>query len=142
MLMKKQAYLKNCITDRRIKYNYHEAKVSFIEAVLARGDRRLAPALLEAVNQGAYLDAWDEGFDFERWMRAFESAGVDPAHYTTRGFGLDEILPWDVIDCGVTKRFLLRERERAYKGETTPACSEHCSGCGASALGGKTKWCK
>ncbi len=142
MLMKKQSYLKSCITDRRIKYNYHEAKVSVIEAILARGDRRVGAALLHAVENGAYLDAWDEGFDFERWMRAFAETGVDPDFYTTRGFGLDEVLPWDVIDCGVTKQFLLRERAKAYKGETTPPCSEHCSGCGASALGGKTRWCK
>ena len=141
-LIKKQSYLRGCITDRRIKYNYHEAKVSFIEAVLTRGDRRLAPAIAAAVEAGAYLDAWEEGFSFDRWMRAFASAGVDPAYYTTRGFGLDEVLPWDVIDCGITKQFLKREREKAYKGETTPACSEHCSGCGASALGGKTRWCK
>jgi radical SAM family uncharacterized protein len=141
-LIKKQSYLRGCITDRRIKYNYHEAKVSFIEAVLARGDRRLAPAIAAAVEDGAYLDAWEEGFDFDRWMSAFEKTGVDPAYYTTRGFGLDEILPWDVIDCGITKSFLLREREKAYKEQTTPACSEHCSGCGASALGGKTRWCK
>ncbi len=141
-LMKKQSYLRSCITDRRIKYNYHEAKVSFIEAVLTRGDRRLAPAIAAVVEDGAYLDAWEEGFDFDRWMRAFEKAGIDPAYYTTRGFGIDEVLPWDVIDPGITKKFLLREREKAYEGETTPACSEHCSGCGAAALGGKTRWCK
>jgi radical SAM family uncharacterized protein len=141
-LMKKQSHLRGCITDRRIKYNYHEAKVSFIEAVLTRGDRRLAPVIASVVADGAYLDAWEEGFDFGRWMRALEKNGVDPAYYTTRGFGLDEILPWDVIDCGITKSFLLREREKAYKEQTTPACSEHCSGCGASALGGKTRWCK
>ena len=141
-LMKKQSHLRGCITDRRIKYNYHEAKVSFIEAVLTRGDRRLAPVIASVVEDGAYLDAWEEGFDFGRWMRALEKNGVDPAYYTTRGFGLDEILPWDVIDCGITKSFLLREREKAYKEQTTPACSEHCSGCGASALGGKTRWCK
>ena len=141
-LMKKQSHLRGCITDRRIKYNYHEAKVSFIEAVLTRGDRRLAPVIASVVEDGAYLDAWEEGFDFGRWMRALEKHGIDPAYYTTRGFGLDEILPWDVIDCGITKSFLLREREKAYKAQTTPACSEHCSGCGASALGGKTRWCK
>ena len=141
-LIKKQSHLRGCITDRRIKYNYHEAKVSFIEAVLTRGDRRLAPAIAAVVEDGAYLDAWEEGFDFERWMRAFEKTGVDPAYYTTRGFGLDEVLPWDVIDAGITKQFLLRERAKAYEGKTTPPCSEHCSGCGAAALGGKTRWCK
>ncbi len=141
-LLEKQEHLKECITDRRIKYNYHDAKLSFIEAVLARGDRRLAAAIYENVESGAYLDAWDEYFSYDAWMNSFEKAGVDPSFYTTRGFGLDEILPWDIIDCGVTKAFLLREREKAYKGETTPSCAEHCSGCGANKLGGKNRWCK
>jgi radical SAM superfamily enzyme YgiQ (UPF0313 family) len=141
-LLEKQEHLKECITDRRIKYNYHDAKLSFIEAVLARGDRRLAAAIYENVESGAYLDAWDEYFSYDAWMNSFEKAGVDPSFYTTRGFALDEILPWDIIDCGVTKAFLLREREKAYKGETTPSCAEHCSGCGANKLGGKNRWCK
>ncbi len=141
-LIKKQEHLKASITDKRIRYTYHDAKVSFIEAVLARGDRKLAKAIAYAVEDGAIFDAWDEYFDYERWMRAFDKAGVDPAFYTTRGFGLDEILPWDIIDAGVTKSFLLREREKAYLEKTTPACSEQCSACGANKLGGKTRWCK
>ena len=141
-LIKKQEHLKASITDKRIRYTYHDAKVSFVEAVLARGDRRLSKAIAYAVSDGANLDAWDEYFDYDRWMRAFEKAGVDPAFYTTRGFGLDEILPWDIIDAGVSKSFLLREREKAYLGKTTPACSEHCSACGANKLGGKNRWCK
>ena len=141
-LMEKQDHLRSCITDKRIRYTYHDAKVSFIEAVLARGDRRLAPAILAAVEDGALFDAWDEYFDYDRWMRAFESAGVDPAFYTTRGFGLDEILPWDMIDIGVTKAFLRRERDKAYEAKTTPSCAEQCSGCGANKLGGKNRWCK
>ncbi len=142
MLIKKQEHLKASITDKRIRYTYHDAKVSFIEAVLARGDRKLAKAIAYAVEDGANLEAWDEYFDYDRWMRAFRKAGVDPAFYTTRGFGLDEVLPWDIIDAGVTKSFLLREREKAYLGKTTPACSEMCSGCGANKLGGKNRWCK
>ena len=142
LLMQKQAHLKNCITDRRIRYTYHEAKVSFIEAVLARGDRRLAPAIAWAVENGAIFDAWDEYFDYDRWISAFEQNGVDPNFYTTRGFGLDEVLPWDIIDIGVTKSFLRRERDKAYNGETTPSCAEKCSGCGANKLGGKNRWCK
>ena len=142
MLVEKQEHLKASITDKRIRYTYHDAKVSFIEAVFARGDRKLANAIAYAVEDGAYLDAWDEYFDYERWMRAFEKAGVDPAFYTTRGFALDEVLPWDIIDAGVTKSFLLREREKAYLGKTTPACSEQCSACGANKLGGKNRWCK
>ena len=140
-LVMKQDYLRKCITDRKIKYNYHEAKVSVIEAVLARGDRRLAPAIAYMVENGAMLDAWDENFDFDAWQEAFRAVGVDPDFYTTRGFGLDEVLPWDIIDCGVTKSFLLRERERAYEAKTTPSCMEKCSGCGANKLGGKTRWC-
>ena len=141
-LLLKQEHLKQCITDRRIRYTYHDAKVSFVEAVLARGDRRLSKAIEILVNDGVMLDAWDENFDYEKWISAFEQAGIDPAFYTSRGFGLDEVLPWDIIDCGVTKEFLLRERSKAYEGKTTPACSEHCSGCGASKLGGKNRWCK
>ena len=141
-LVAKQAHLKNCITDRKIKYNYHDAKVSFIEAVFARGDRRLAPAIALAVEEGAMFDAWDEYFDYDKWIDVFERSGVDPAFYTTRGFGLDEVLPWDMIDCGVTKEYLLRERKKAYEGKTTPSCAEHCNGCGANKLGGVNRWCK
>lgn len=141
-LREKQEHLKAAITDKRIKYSYHDAKGSRIEAVMARGDRRIAPAIALAVEKGAMLDAWDEYFDYERWMNAFSETGVDPDFYTTRGFGLDEVLPWDIIDCGVTKKYLLTEREKAYKGITTPSCALHCNGCGANKLGGKNKWCK
>ena len=141
-LIRKQSLLKECITDRRIRYAYHDAKVSFIEAVLARGDRRLAPVIAELCEKGIMLDAWDEFFDYDAWISAFEKCGIDPAFYTSRGFGLDEILPWDIIDIGVTKAFLRRERDKAYKGETTPSCAEKCSGCGANKLGGKNRWCK
>ena len=140
-LLEKQEHLRKCITDKKIRYTYHDAKVSFIEAVLARGDRRLAPAIALAVEEGAMFDAWDEYFDFDRWISVFERCGVDPAFYTSRGFGIDEVLPWDIIDCGVTKEFLKREREKAYEGKTTPSCAEHCNGCGANKLGGKNRWC-
>ncbi len=141
-LLEKQHHLRECITDKRIRYTYHDAKVSRIEAVLARGDRRLAPAIALAVEEGAMLDAWDEFFDYDRWVDVFNRTGVDMDFYTTRGYSTDEILPWDIIDIGVTKEFLLRERNRAYEGKTTPSCAENCSGCGASKLGGKTRWCK
>ena len=142
MLTEKQEHLKKCITDKRIRYNYHDAKSSRIEAVLARGDRRIAPAIALAVSEGAMLDAWDEYFDYERWIDVFERCGVDPDFYTVRGFGLDEVLPWDIIDCGVTKKYLLSERQKAYEGKTTPSCKENCNGCGANKLGGKNRWCK
>ena len=142
MLEEKQKHLRESITDKRIRYTYHDAKVSRIEAVLARGDRRLAPAIALTVERGAMLDAWDEFFDYDRWVAAFADTGVDPDFYTTRGFGLDEVLPWDIIDCGVTKEYLLRERRLAYEGVTTPSCAEKCNGCGANKLGGKNRWCK
>ena len=141
-LIEKQKHLKNFITDKHVRYTYHDARVSRIEAILARGDRRLAPAIALAVEEGAIFDAWDEYFDYDRWISVFERCGVDPDFYTTRGFGIDEVLPWDIIDVGVTKSFLKREREKAYAEKTTPSCAEHCSGCGANKLGGKTRWCK
>ena len=141
-MCEKQQYLRGCIKDKRIRYTYHDAKASRIEAVLARGDRRLAPAIALAVEEGAVFDAWDECFDYDRWISVFERCGVDPDFYTTRGFGLDEVLPWDIIDAGVTKEFLLRERNNAYNEKTTPSCMEKCSACGANKLGGANRWCK
>lgn len=141
-LLRKQELLKSCITDRRIRYTYHDFKVSRLEGVFARGDRRLSAAVALAAEEGFMFDAWDEYFDYDKWMDIFRRTGIDPDFYTTRGFGTDEVLPWDIIDCGVTKQYLLRERERAYKGVTTPSCAEHCNGCGANKLGGKNKWCR
>ena len=140
-LDKKQAHLGSKITDRKIKYNYHDAKVSRIEAVLARGDRRLSSALELACKEGFKFDAWDECFEYDRWISVLERRGIDPAFYANRAFGLDEVLPWDVIDCGVTKEFLRRERDKAYAESTTPHCREKCSGCGANKLGGKGICC-
>lgn len=140
-LAEKQEYLKTKITDRRIKYNHHDARVSRIEAVLARGDRRLADALELACREGFKFDAWDEFFDYDKWLSVLDRCGIDPAFYANRQIGLDEVLPWDIIDCGVTKEFFLRERARAYEGRTTPNCREQCSGCGANRLGGERTWC-
>ncbi len=142
MLIEKQNYLRQCITDKRVRYTYHDAKISFLEAVFARGDRRLAKALALAAEEGFMFDAWDEYFDFDKWISVFDRCGIDLAFYTTRGFGLDEVLPWDIIDIGVTKAFLKRERDKAYAEKTTPSCAEKCSGCGANKLGGKNRWCK
>ncbi len=136
MLAEKQEFLKTKITDRKVRYQHHNAKVSRIEAVLARGNRRLCAALELATKEGFCFDAWDEFFDYDKWLSVFERTGVDPAFFANRRFGLDEILPWDVIDCGVSKEFLLRERAKAYEGATTPNCREKCSGCGANRLGG------
>ena len=140
-LARKQEYIGSKITNRKIKYNHHDAKVSRIEAVLARGDRRLSRALELACDEGFAFDAWDECFDYDKWISVIERAGLDPAFYANRAFGLDEVLPWDIIDCGVTKEFFLRERAKAYGENTTPNCREHCSGCGANRLGGERTCC-
>lgn len=133
-LERKQALLKNSIRTKKITYKYHDAKTSRLECVFARGDRRLAPALAEAVRQGQRFDSWDEFFDYDKWMKIFEQTGVDPDFYTTRRIGFDETLPWDHIDIGVTKRFLRREAEKAYAGVPTPDCRTQCSGCGVKCL--------
>ncbi len=140
-LLEKQKYLDDKIHDRKIKYNYHDAKVSRIEAVFARGDRKLNRALAEAHKLGLRFDGWDEHFDYEKWMEAFERAGIDPSFYANREFGETELLPWDNIDVGVTKAFLLRERHRAYGEATTKNCRETCNGCGANHLGGERSCC-
>ena len=140
-LAEKQEYLKTKIKSRHIRYQHHDAKVSRIEAVLARGDRRLCDALELACHEGFCFDAWDEYFDYDKWISVFERTGIDPAFYANRAFGVDEILPWDIIDCGVSKEFFLRERERAYEAATTPNCREQCSACGANKLGGVRAVC-
>lgn len=140
-LIRRQKYVTVKNTDRKIKYNYHDAGVSRIEAVFARGDRRLGKAILEAHRRGMRLDAWEEFFSYEKWLDVFRAVGIDESFYANRTFGEDEVLPWDIIDIGVTKEFLLRERHNAYKGKTTPACSEKCSACGANKLGGERSWC-
>ncbi len=141
MLAEKQEYLKAKIKSRHIRYQHHDAKVSRIEAVLARGDRRLSDALELACREGFCFDAWDEYFDYDKWISVFERTGIDPAFYANRAFGTDEILPWDIIDCGVSKEFFLREREKAYAESTTPNCRESCSACGANKLGGVRAVC-
>lgn len=137
----KQTFLGSEITDRKVRYTHHDARVSRIEAVLARGSRRLCAALKLAAEEGFCFDAWDEFFDYDKWLSVFRRTGVDPAFFANRQMGLDEILPWDVIDCGVTKEFFKRERARAYAGVTTPNCREQCSGCGANRLGGERTPC-
>ena len=135
-----QEYLRRCrllkdhFYSKSIEYNYHTPDISRLEAVTARGDRRLGPVIEEAAKNGAKLDGWDEYFNYQIWMDAFKTCGVDPDFYTVRGYGEDEKLPWDIIDVGVTKKYLLREKKRAYEGVVTPDCRHGCSGCGASDL--------
>ncbi len=141
MLEEKQKLLRAAITDPKIKYNYHDAEVSRLEGVFARGDRRLAPAILEAHRRGMKFDSWEEFFNYAGWMEIFADCGIDPAFYANREFAEEEILPWDIIDCGVDKAFLLRERHNAYESKTNCNCAEGCTGCGANKLGGERTWC-
>lgn len=135
-----QEYLRRCkllkshFYSKSIEYDYHSPDLSRLEAVFARGDRRLGPVIEEAVKNGARLDGWDEYFRYDLWQDAFQKWDVDMDYYTTRGYGEDELLPWDLIDVGVTKMFLKKERRRAYQEAMTPDCRHGCAGCGANSL--------
>lgn len=131
----KQLALKEAMNDKRVKYNYHEAPVSVLEGVFARGDRRLSKVLLKAHEKGIKFDGWSDQFNLDKWHEAFADAGIKIETYT-RARSYDEILPWDMIDIGVTKEFMLSEAKKAEQGITTPNCHEKCSGCGAARFGG------
>ena len=128
--------MKEMLNHKSLKYNWHEADVTVLEGVLARGDRRVAAVIEEAYRNGALYDAWSESFRNDIWMKAFESCGVDIDLYTTRERSLDEQFPWDFIDTGVSKEFLKREWNNAVNGTVTPNCRERCSGCGVRRFGG------
>lgn len=119
------------LNHKSIKYNWHEADVTVLEGILARGDRRLSQAILEVYNNGGYFDAWNEFFDYSRWLDAFEKCGIEPDFYTKRLRDDNEIFPWDFIDVGITKEFLLREWKTALSEKVTPNCRMRCSACGA-----------
>ena len=136
LLHEKQHELKANNPSRRVSVSYHGAETSFLEAVFARGDRRLCAVLEKAVKQGFHFDSWDDCFDFNRWMELFKLCGLDPAFYANRTRGFDEIFPWDHLDYGVRKEFLIEECKRAYEGLTTPNCREKCSNCGAACFKG------
>ena len=120
------------LNQKSLRYNWHEADVTVLEGVFARGDRRVSNVLLEAYRLGCLYDSWSETFQNDLWMQAFENTGTDIAFYNKRERDLDEILPWDFIDIGVTKEFLKREWMRALSGEVTPNCRMQCSGCGVA----------
>ena len=126
--------LRSSIVARNVTYNWHDAETSLIEAALSRADRRAADVIEEVWRSGGRLDAWTDYFSFDRWMKAFEKCGVDPAFYANREFSTDELLPWDVIDVGVRKAHLLRERQRCYESTLSPDCRKQCSACGAARL--------
>ena len=126
--------LRSSIVARNVTYNWHDAETSLIEAALSRADRRVADVIEEVWRSGGRLDAWTDYFSFDRWIKAFEKCGVDPAFYANREFSTDELLPWDVIDVGVRKAHLLRERQRCYESTLSPDCRKQCSACGAARL--------
>ena len=130
--------LRENMTARNVTYNWHDAQTSLIEAVLSRGDRRVGAVIEEAWRLGARLDAWSDYFSFDRWQQAFARCGADPAFYANRERGRDELMPWDVVDEGIRREHLWRERERSREGVLSPDCREACLGCGADRLtGGK-----
>ena len=131
-LKEKQAHLRASLTTRKISLSWHDADVSFLEGVLARGDRRLGPVIEGAWRRGCKLDSWSQYFSLAAWMEALEEAGLDPAFYANRRRSFEEVFPWDHLDYGVTKSFLMCENEKAYQSRTTPHCRQQCSGCGAS----------
>lgn len=125
----KQFYLKDKIKNKKIKFNYHDAHTSVLEGAFARGDRRLADVIIKAYELGCKFDGWQEHFKYDKWMEAFEACGIDPDFYT-RERSYDEILPWDHIDVGVRKEFLIKEYENAVNGVVTEDCRDKCVGCG------------
>ena len=135
-LQEKQKHLLANITTRKISLSWHDAKTSYLEAVLARGDRRLGAVLEEAFRRGFNLDAWSEHFDFDAWMDIFRQVGLDPDFYACRRRPYDEVFPWDHLDYGVSKDFLIRENQLAHQSVTTPNCRQQCSHCGATCFKG------
>ena len=134
--LEKQRFLngkmKEQLNYRSIKYNWHEAELTLLEGVLARGDRKVATILYDVYKKGCIYDSWSEHFKYDIWMKSFEEHGIDPYFYTSRERAYEEILPWDFIDVGVTKQYLIGEYEKAKGNECTPNCREKCTGCGAT----------
>lgn len=135
-LVRKQKLLQGAISDKRISLKWHESSVSNLEGVFSRGDRRLAAVLVAAYRNGCIFDSWDEYFRPSLWEKAFADCGIDPAFYNRRKRSLDEKLPWEHIDIGVSNEFMKRECQAAYEGKTTSNCREKCAGCGANCFGG------
>lgn len=132
MLERKQKHLKENITSKKISAHWHDARTSTLEGVFARGDRRLGKVLALAQKKGCRFDGWDDYFNYSLWMECFEECGIDPSFYNHRKRSFDEILPWDHMDYGIEKEFLIEECKRAYTGAATPNCREKCSHCGAA----------
>ena len=133
-VIEKQNALKGAV-GKSVTYNWHDSKLSYLEAVFARGDRRLSKVMIKAFEKGCKFDSWDECFDFNRWMEVFEECGIDPDFYALRQRDLDEVLPWSHIDVGVSEEYLKKELKKASEGVTTHDCRNGCTGCGINGLG-------
>ena len=131
-LREKQQHLLHSVHSKKIHVNYHDSSISFLEAVFAKGDRRLGRVLETAYRKGCFFDGWDECFHYDRWMEAFAECGLDTAFYANRFIGLDEVTPWSHMDYGVSHDFLVREYQKAMAAQTTPPCNRKCSACGAN----------
>lgn len=137
--IRKVHLLRDSIKAKNVVYNWHDPQTSYIEATLSRGDRRIGKVIENVWRAGGRLEAWSDYFSFERWMKAFDDAGVDPTFYAHRERDENEVMPWDIVDVGVCRAHLWHEREQAYKSELSPDCRKQCSACGAAKLlkGGK-----
>lgn len=135
-LISKQNHLLSSVTTKKVSVSYHKVNISFLEGVFARGDRRLCDVVEYAWKHGCKFDSWDDSFLFDVWLEAFEKCGVDPLFYTSRKRSYEEILPWDHLDYGIRKQFLISESKKAYENETTPHCRIKCAGCGSNMLNG------
>ena len=135
VLEQKQKHIKDNITTKKIQFNYHDADTSYLEAVFARGDRKLCKAMEIACERGFHFDGWGDCFDLQKWLDIFEECGIDPTFYANRRREFDEVLPWDHINYGVTKEFLIKECKKAYANATTEHCRLKCNNCGAAKYG-------
>ncbi len=132
-VIEKQRYLVKKLKNGNIKYNYHDSKTSLMEAVIARGDRRIGKVIYDAFKAGAKFDGWSEYFNLDTWKEAMAKNGLDIAFYANREREYEEVFPWDHIDVGVTKKFLIRENEKSKQDAVSPDCRHKCNGCGINA---------
>ena len=135
-LHRKQEVMRSALHSRKINLDWHDAETSYLEAVLARGDRKIGKVIETAWRKGCNLDSWDEHFKFDVWMESFAECGIEPEFYANRTRSYDEVMPWDIFDYAVTKKFIINENKKAHESVTTPNCRLKCSGCGANCLKG------
>ncbi|MBQ1995586.1 MAG: B12-binding domain-containing radical SAM protein, partial [Clostridia bacterium] len=135
-LIAKQNHLLSSVKTKKISVSYHKVNISFLEGVMARGDRKLCDVIETAWRNGCKFDSWDDNFLFDVWLESFQKCGVDPLFYNSRKREYTEILPWDHLDYGIRKEFLIIESKKAYENETTPHCRIKCAGCGSNMING------